>query len=191
MRHFVVTILLGFFGFVIAVISYVWGAIEANLMPELKQLTNETINLTHLGQSATKWVRPVYDRNTTPNFYVSGSVKIEQGLGCGKCNHTYILDSTTYTTDSARLVTAVLEKLSEKISNIQNMIKEKIYQFSPPRDSPFLHIYIIIILLVLLVVLQALGILNFYTNGEFILIVLIEIMLWNIYWEYFHDLMDN
>jgi hypothetical protein len=83
------------------------------------------------------------------------------------------------------------EVLSEKISIIQNMIKEEIYQFSPPRDSPFLHIYIIIILLVLLVVLQALGILNFYTNDKFILIVLIEIMLWNIYWEYFHDLMDQ
>ena len=60
MRHFVVTILLGFFGFVIAVISYVWGAIEANLMPELKQLSNDTINLTHLGQSK-EMVLNLYD----------------------------------------------------------------------------------------------------------------------------------
>ena len=83
------------------------------------------------------------------------------------------------------------EILSDKLTNVQNIIEEEFFQFSPPKDSPFLHIYLIIILVILIVVLQALGIINFFTNGKFIVFVLIEIALWNIYWEYFHDLMDQ
>jgi uncharacterized membrane protein (DUF106 family) len=80
--------------------------------------------------------------------------------------------------------------LSNKIKNIQGMIKDELYQISPSLDSPLIHIYILIILVSLIVILQALGILNFYTNDKFIVFVLIEIMLWNIYWEYFDDLID-
>jgi hypothetical protein len=81
--------------------------------------------------------------------------------------------------------------LSDRINNLQNMFKEEMYQINPSLDSPLLHIYIIIVLIILIVVLQALGILNFFTNDKFIVFVLIEIVLWNIYWEYFHDLMDQ
>jgi len=82
------------------------------------------------------------------------------------------------------------EILFEKLSSLKEMNKE-LYPVSPPLDSPLLHIYIIIILLILFIVLSALGIINFFTNDKFIVFVIIEMILWNIYWEYFHDLMEQ
>ena len=82
------------------------------------------------------------------------------------------------------------EVLSEKLDTLKEMNKE-VYPESPPLDSPLLHIYIIIILLILFILLSTLGIINFFTNDKFILFVLIEMFLWNIYWEYFHDLLEQ
>jgi hypothetical protein len=82
------------------------------------------------------------------------------------------------------------EKLSDKLDTLKEMNRE-VYRESPPLDSPLLHIYIIIILLILFILLSTLGIINFFTNDKFILFVLIEMILWNIYWEYFHDLLEQ
>jgi hypothetical protein len=81
------------------------------------------------------------------------------------------------------------EKLSDKLNTLRET-NEELYPLNPPLDSPFLHFYVLIIVIILFIVLQTLGIINFYTNDKFILFVLIEIVLWNIYWEYFHDLME-
>ncbi|KYK26554.1 hypothetical protein AYK20_08770 [Thermoplasmatales archaeon SG8-52-1] len=81
------------------------------------------------------------------------------------------------------------EKLSVKLDNLKEINKE-IYPVSQTLDSPLLHIYIIIILLILFIILSALGVINFFTDDKFIVFVIIEMLLWNIYWEYFHDLLE-
>jgi hypothetical protein len=82
------------------------------------------------------------------------------------------------------------EILSEKLDSLRKINKE-VYSVSPTLDSPLLHIYIIIILLILFIILSTLGIINFFTNDKFIVFVIIEMLLWNIYWEYFHDLLEQ
>jgi hypothetical protein len=80
------------------------------------------------------------------------------------------------------------EILSNKLATIKEMNKE-LNPATPTLDGPIFSVILLLVLSALLIALSTLGIFNFWTNDKFILFVLIEIMLWNIYWEYFHDSM--
>ena len=73
---------------------------------------NQDVSFIHLGRAATKWVKAVYDHYLTPNFYTSGDIVIIQNLGCGNCNHTYLLNENNYTIDNARMVSNIIDNLA-------------------------------------------------------------------------------
>ena len=82
------------------------------------------------------------------------------------------------------------EVLSSKLTTLKELNKE-LDIATPTLDGPIMFIFLMILLVPLLIALSVLGIFNFWTEGEFLIFMIIEIILWEIYWKFFHDLTEQ
>jgi len=78
------------------------------------------------------------------------------------------------------------EILSDKLTTFKEMNKESNFQ-TLILDSPIIYILLILILSVLIISLITLGIINLVTFDLIRPFVILEIILWKIYWEFFHE----
>lgn len=78
------------------------------------------------------------------------------------------------------------ETLSDKLTTLKKMNKES--NFQPlTLDSPIIFMLVGVILVILIISLITLGIINLVTFDLIRPLVILEIILWNIYWKYFFE----
>ncbi|UCF49757.1 MAG: hypothetical protein JSU91_08410 [Thermoplasmatales archaeon] len=82
------------------------------------------------------------------------------------------------------------EILSNKLTTLEEFNKE-LYPATPTLDGPIMFAILMLLLVPLLIALSVLGVFNFWTEGEFLIFMILEIILWEIYWRFFHDLTEQ
>lgn len=82
------------------------------------------------------------------------------------------------------------EVLSSKLTILKELNKE-LNIATPTLDGPIMFMFLIILLVPLLIALSVLGVFNFWTEGDFLIFMILEIILWEIYWKFFHDLTEQ